>query len=390
MKSEFPTIKDDKPVSPHAQEVECALILSQMINKVKEDPSQMRLAIYEFARTRLQIDTSWADEAERKRLSDALETAIDGVEAFSARQDERERLQLQAAAAPISHANQAESPSTTIVPIHPAEVAPKAGVAAPEKGGWRTHTGPVVVDVQARTLIPSLGRLSIAIAIFVVAVGLIYSQRSPTAWIAKLVPSSAKPAPQHAPAAPEVKTAAVSPSRPPFPLPSEYGVYALSDTGLSELHLLTEHVPDKRISISTPMSEPTATTVADGKVKFLIFRRDFAANPPDRMEVRVVAKVIRAVTFDSKGKPNFSLVSDAWNIRNLSYEFRVRPVPGNSEMVLIQAENADVTLPAGRYILVVRNEGYDFTVAGKVTDPSQCLERTDAANGSFYSGCEKR
>jgi hypothetical protein len=190
--------------------------------------------------------------------------------------------------------------------------------------------------------------------------------------------------------APEAKTAAALPNRPPYPLPSEYGVYALSDTGLSELHLLVEHVPDKRISISTPISQPPSTTLADGKVKFLIFRRDFAANPPDRMEVRVVARVTRAVTFDAKGKPAFSPVSDVWNIRNLSYEFRVRPVPGYPEMLLIQAEDADFALAAGRYILVLRNEGYDFTVAGKVTDPSQCLERTDAANGSFYSTCEKR
>jgi len=40
-------------VAPHAQEVEFALILSRMINTVKEDPSQLRLAIYEFARAQL-------------------------------------------------------------------------------------------------------------------------------------------------------------------------------------------------------------------------------------------------------------------------------------------------------------------------------------------------
>ena len=50
MEPEFPSIEDDKMVSPHAREVEYALILSQMINIAKEDPSQMRLAIYEFAR----------------------------------------------------------------------------------------------------------------------------------------------------------------------------------------------------------------------------------------------------------------------------------------------------------------------------------------------------
>ena len=45
MKPEFPAIDQDKTVSPHAQEVEFALILSRMINTVKEDPVQLRLAL---------------------------------------------------------------------------------------------------------------------------------------------------------------------------------------------------------------------------------------------------------------------------------------------------------------------------------------------------------
>ena len=91
MKPEFPAIDQDKTVSPHAQEVEFALILSRMINTVKEDPVQLRLSIYEFARARLQIDTSWADETERERFSAALETAIQGVEQFSARRGDSGR-----------------------------------------------------------------------------------------------------------------------------------------------------------------------------------------------------------------------------------------------------------------------------------------------------------
>ena len=176
----------------------------------------------------------------------------------------------------------------------------------------------------------------------------------------------------------------------PFPLPSDYGVYALNNAGLSELHLLPEQVPDKRIAMSTPVSQPSRTTIPDGKARFVVFRRDLAGNAPDRIDVRVVARVARALTFDAKGKASFSPVSDAWNIRNISYEFRVRPIAGNPEMLLIQAENADFALPSGRYVLVLKNQGYDFTVAGKVTDPSQCLERTDAANGTFYSDCQKQ
>jgi len=141
--------------------------------------------------------------------------------------------------------------------------------------------------------------------------------------------------------------------------------------------------------MSTPVSQPSRTTIPDGKAKFVVFRRDLAGSAPDRMEVRVVARVVRALTFDAKGKASFVPVSDAWNIRNVSYEFRVRPLPGNTEMLMVQPADANFELPAGRYVLALRNQGYDFTVAGKVTDPSQCLERTDAANGAFFSDCQK-
>jgi hypothetical protein len=142
--------------------------------------------------------------------------------------------------------------------------------------------------------------------------------------------------------------------------------------------------------MSTPINQPSRTFLRDGKAKFVVFRRDLAGNAPDRIDVRVVARVVRSLTFDAKGKASIAPVSDAWNIRNVSYEFRVRPIAGNPEMLLIQAEKADFALPAGRYVLALKNQGYDFTVSGKVTDPMQCLERTEAANGEFYSDCQKQ
>src|SRR5258708_33565568 len=130
MKPELPRIDQDKVLSPHAQEVEYALILSRMINTVKEDPSQLRMTIYEFARARLKIDTSWVEEAERERLSAALETAIKGVEQFSARRDEKERLQPPTRTAQIGHSTyeSAEPPTTSMVAVHQVDAAPKSVV----------------------------------------------------------------------------------------------------------------------------------------------------------------------------------------------------------------------------------------------------------------------
>ena len=58
-------------------------------------------------------------------------------------------------------------------------------------------------------------------------------------------------------------------------------------------------------------------------------------------------------------------------------------------MMMIKSEDPDFTLPSGRYVVVIKGQGYDFTVAGAITDPRQCLEKIEAANGSFYAECRK-
>jgi hypothetical protein len=76
-------------------------------------------------------------------------------------------------------------------------------------------------------------------------------------------------------------------------------------------------------------------------------------------------------------------------VRSNSYELRVSPVANNPEMIVLRPQNQDFSLPAGRYALVLKGQGYDFSVAGPVTDPAQCLERTDAVGGMVYSECRK-
>jgi hypothetical protein len=396
MNPEFPAIDPDKMVSPHAQEVEFALILSRMINSVKDDPVQMRLAIYEFARARLKIDSSVAERAERKRLAAALETAIQGVERFSARHEQKELLQPPAVQILFGNSS-AEPPSTSLVSIYQANPA-STGTLVPNETYQYSQSG---AETRMRLPVPRAWFWIGALLVGVVTGEAGYHEReSLLRWAgAKSPPSTAvmvaKPvavssAEHPGPQADEVNMAAVSPASPPFPLPSEYGVYALNGAALSELSVLPEQVPDKRVAMSTPINQPSRTTLADGKAKFVLFRRDLAGNAPERIDVRVVARVVRALTFDGKGKASFSPVSDVWNIRNISYEFRVRPLPGNPEMLLVQPATPDFVLPAGRYVLALKNQGYDFTVPGMVSDPSQCLERTDAANGEFYSGCQKQ
>jgi len=172
------------------------------------------------------------------------------------------------------------------------------------------------------------------------------------------------------------------------PLPSVYGIYSVSAGRLHELEpLAIGRVPDPRVSMSTPIKTPSRTVLPDGRTEFIIYRRDIAKDSPDRITVRVIAKVQRAMTFNTAGQASTTGVEDSWTIRNVSYDFRVAPLGDSSEMLVVRPEKNEFVLPAGRYALVVKGQAYDFTVAGPITAAAQCLERVDAANGTFYSEC---
>src|ERR1700724_2935598 len=58
-----------------------------------------------------------------------------------------------------------------------------------------------------------------------------------------------------------------------WPLPSVYGVYAVSGGQLIELEPLVGRVPDK-VFMTSPISTPSRTRLADGRIGFIVFRRD--------------------------------------------------------------------------------------------------------------------
>jgi hypothetical protein len=379
MKSEITTIEHHELESPHVQEVEFALLLSKLIDTVQRDPEQLRLTIYDFARTKLRNDLSWADESERQRVLGSLETAIRGVEKFSTRSDQLHRLSPPALA--VQPALLGDGPIRVLDDGD--------GVARPvltdvsAKSSSRLSSAPRSRATAPKLMLFALGGL---LAGSIVA-GSVYVIRGNPFQTNK--PGTPQSQSTQTLAAMPKATPSAQNSSPGFPVPSDYGVYALDDGKLSELDSLPEQVPDKRVAMSTPVTRPSRTTLPNSRVKFIVYRRDLASNAPERVDVRTVAQVKRSLTFDSQGKATFVPVNDAWNIRNISHEFRVRPVDGHPEMLLIQPEYADFELPAGRYVLVLKSQGYDFTIAGPVTDASQCLERTEAANGTFYSDCQK-
>jgi hypothetical protein len=387
MTGELPKIEQDQAAAPFAQEIEYALTLQRMINTVNHDPAQMRMAIYGLARARMDADTERLDEAERERRLNSLEIAIRGVENFSQRRDDVGRLAPPAPALdpqiePPRHA------STAVTRLEPRDAGSR-DFLVPNEAYPASEIQ--VVEVRNSSRLPLF--LSIVAVVFTgAALGVSYFHE-PLARLSGQVglASRSGEARDAAPAPAPAREAPVPPAPrdPGFPTPSDYGVYALNGDTLSELSLAMDRAPDKRIAMSTPIGEPSRTRLADGKVRFVLFRRDLVGNAPERIDVRVVARVVRALKFDAKGKPNFTSVPDSWNIRNISHELRVRPVPDRPEMLLVQSEKPDFELSPGRYVLVLKDQPYDFTVDGKITDAAQCLERTDAMNGSFYSECQK-
>jgi hypothetical protein len=175
---------------------------------------------------------------------------------------------------------------------------------------------------------------------------------------------------------------------PAQPLPRVYGIYAISNGKLFALEALPGRAPDLRIALSAVITKTGRTILPNGRVTFVAYRRDFAASAPERVSVRVIAKIARAMNFGSVGKAQTSEVDDTWIMRNISFPFRVAPVTSNPEMLALEPES-ETALPPGRYGLVINGFAYDFSVAGEVTDPAQCLERVAAANGTFYSPCGK-
>ena len=102
--------------------------------------------------------------------------------------------------------------------------------------------------------------------------------------------------------------------------------------------------------------------------------------------MRVIAQVVRALTFDPSGKPTTAQITDTWVVRSNAYQMRIAPIPENPEMITIRPP-PDFIFPAGRYALVLKGIGYDFTIDGPTTDAAHCLERTDALGSPTYNEC---
>lgn len=341
-------------------EVEFALVISRMIESIKADPEHLRATVYELARHKLK--EQFGAEPDIERLSDALEVAIRGVEAFTINNGQ-EALpgpgQVPRLAGPTSKVN--------------------SGTTLAQRGKARWFSAPV------RLLVVLAIVLSIVFVAKQEGASIDTLQKKAHRLVTMLRGQAPKETLTELPQA--TAPVSVAPLAGSPLTPTAFGVYAISADKLYELELLPGRAPDPRVAISAAILTPSRTTLPDGHLKFIVFRRDSATNAADHAEVRVVAKIVREMSFDQAGKPVASKPDENWVIRNISIPYRAAPKKDEPDMYVVQSENPETALAPGRYALVLKGQAYDFSVAGTITDPKQCLERLAATNGQFYSEC---
>jgi hypothetical protein len=384
-------------VSPaNLLEVDFALVVSRLIDAAKSDPAQLRSSVYELARLKLLDQVADENRYEQGRMIEALESAIRGVEVFSQRTEGTKLARLGPALGPkepMLRGGAFDDVSEIVDRLA------KGGRTLQPSDRKAPHYWPSRDILQAE-IVPSHRLFFFRRAAFVVGIvaalsaGAVYLQRhvlKSSSSVAGRWPVESQS--NDPPLQERLMTARVQPTlvdsadaKAPL-LPKTFGVYAISSDRLFELEAFPGRAPDQRIAVSAAISAPSHTSLPDGKVRFIVYRRDTGA--PERAEVRVVAKVNIAATSARAGRPAAGETEDVWVIRNVTIGYRVAPVKENPEMYEILNEKDEFALSPGRYALVIKNSAYDFSIAGQVTDSNHCLERFEASNGTFYSPCRK-
>jgi hypothetical protein len=394
-------------------------VLARMVADVSQDHAQLRTFIYEFARVKLRkelyprfVEGAWSEIEEEMR---GLEAAIGRIEADFAQN--APSLPFNSTPALTDGTEKQSTRSRAVLPSGPQRTTRfgEDGIHARSllvrSAPYRTSSLPIVSDLNDRLANAYLGKhlrsnfwrnaqliaaATVGIAIYAAYDGKSALSRLGLHWLDRSAAISTTNSAEKEQNVAVVESQSASKSNEPIrqrssdiPAPTEYGAYALVNGQLTELEQLPIKIPDPRVAISASISMPSRAHLPLGRFQFVVFRRDLMNNAPDRVTVRVVARVVRVLTFDAAGNPKTTDVEQSWVIRNNAYQMRVAPYGDNPEMIVIRPDPADFVLPAGRYALVLKGTGYDFTVDGAAPDVAHCLERTDALNVPIYSECRK-
>ena len=360
---------NDTPRSIDPDVVEFALVLSRTIDSLEQQPDQMRQALYELARHKLNEQLRGRHGKEFRNARSTLETAIAKVEQFYSEHGSAGEP-LRKISSPLDVAERGAHINVTAGVLPPAHVqldVPKSTFKRTASIALRLVAVLCLIATVAMVLqaLRSLGtRSDLQKAGASIASDAATNANLPQSQMPVLDQSMLKPKPL---------------------LPSHFGAFAIADGRLTELRLLRGTMPDSRVAISSAIRDESETVLPDGRLKFIVYRRDLPGSMPARAEVRVIARVKKYLA-SSEQRESAAAESDHWVIRNIAFPYRIAPVQGAPDMYEVESEALDFSLAPGRYALVWKGVGYDFVVAGNASS-KHCLEQTTAVNGVFYSEC---
>jgi hypothetical protein len=204
---------------------------------------------------------------------------------------------------------------------------------------------------------------------------------------APALPEAAPPVTAPLPASPPP---AAPPEPPlPFPRPAAYGVYAIRDNQLIELEQVQATPVDPRTPNQLQIVKPGRIVSATAKLAFVVFRPDLVVNAPEKVLVRIAARIAHTMSFNSAGMAVvMAPATDTWLIRDQGYDLRATPMRESAEMVMLRPENPEFVFPPGRYELILGGQAFDFVVAGEVTDSAHCVEGVVTVRGPAYYECK--
>jgi hypothetical protein len=315
--------------------------LAKMITPSARDKPRLRSMVYDLARARLRRELG--DAAGGARESRELEAAIERIEADISGN-------IAETAGPATNA-------ITSIADSAVEIIPPARHSPPPLWEARQEFTKQPAARSAATLpvlLSLAGAAILGITIYIAFEHVVYeqlpTQQLPTQQLPTQVQSGEK-------------TTHKIPNRPPeFPIPVDYGVYALANGQLVELEPLPIKVSDRTLAIPGIISTTSKSKLPNGRIRFVVFKRELVNNAPEKLVVRALAEAGTSPLSRGAETTATSGAGDPPAFRNISYEMKVAPVDGNPAMIVVRSANPDFSFPAGRYALILRNLAYDFAV----------------------------
>jgi hypothetical protein len=403
-----------------------ASLLEAKIKEIEHDPAEMRQVVYKAVRLALKQQLyahrpTLKSTDIRHSLSD-LEAAIECVESQSAQRHLEQ--------ATIDHLNEARrhvpwrsEPTVSVGPgdlvilpegsaaaqgqssclVQPKASAPTKFNGAHEvvSANWRPPLGWLLVSGSVKFL--QLMVASITGVMIYVAVWAPGTPSTPFAPLAgATAPKQSAAAMQSASLVEAMQAARAEKARamneaakiapaPFFPRPTSYGIYAISDNQLIDLDRVQTSPFDPRAKSVLKITLPSRTMIDDPRLMFVIYRRDMITGAPDKLPIRIAARIGKIMSFDSNAKAVVAPPpTESWLIRDQGYELRVSPMPESQEMVFARSEDPEFSFPPGRYELLLGGEVYDFVIAGVVNDPAHCVESVATGRGPVFYECHNQ